>query len=49
MIEAVDIAPPAHMVISAVLAWRRSTSCSAVVISRTPVAPTGDRGRSPRR
>ena len=29
------------MVISAVLASRRSSSCSAVVISRAPVLPTG--------
>jgi hypothetical protein len=29
MIVAVDMAPPAHMVISAVLASRRSSSCSA--------------------
>ena len=41
MMVAVDMAPPAHIVISAVLASRRSSSCSAVVISRAPVAPTG--------
>ena len=41
MIEAVAIAPPAHMVIRAVLASRRSSSCRAVVISRAPVLPTG--------
>jgi hypothetical protein len=41
MIVAVDMAPPAHMVISAVAASRRSSSCRAVVSSRAPVAPTG--------
>ena len=41
MMVAVAMAPPAHMVIRAVLASRRSSSCSAVVISRAPVAPTG--------
>ena len=35
----VAIAPPAHMEISAVAASRRSSSCSAVVISRVPVRP----------
>jgi hypothetical protein len=40
MIVAVDMAPPAHMVISAVAASRRSSSCRAVVSSRAPVAPT---------
>ena len=34
-------APPAHIAISAVEASRRSSSCSAVVRSRAPVAPTG--------
>jgi hypothetical protein len=38
MMVAVAMAPPAHMVIRAVLASRRSSSCSAVVISRAPVA-----------
>jgi cholest-4-en-3-one 26-monooxygenase len=41
MMVAVDMAPPAHMVISAVLASRRSSSCKAVVSSRAPVLPTG--------
>jgi hypothetical protein len=41
MMVAVAMAPPAHMVISAVLASRRSSSCSAVVSSRAPVLPTG--------
>ena len=41
MIVPVDSAPPAHMVISAVLWSVRSNSCSAVVISRLPVLPTG--------
>src|SRR5690606_31488761 len=41
MIVAVARAPPAHMVISAVDWSDRSSSCSAVVISRAPVAPTG--------
>ena len=41
MIVPVDSAPPAHMVISAVLWSVRSSSCSAVVISRLPVLPTG--------
>ena len=41
MMVAVAIAPPAHMVISAVPAPRRSSSCSAVVSSRAPVLPTG--------
>ena len=41
MMVAVAIAPPAHMVISAVAAPRRSSSCSAVVSSRAPVLPTG--------
>ena len=41
MMVAVAIAPPAHMVISAVVASRRSSSCSAVVSSRAPVLPTG--------
>ena len=41
MIVAVAIAPPAHIEISAVLASVRSSSCSAVVISREPVLPTG--------
>ena len=40
MMVAVDIAPPAHMVISAVDAPRRSSSCRAVVIKRAPVLPT---------
>src|SRR6202034_4885224 len=40
-IVAVAIAPPAHMVISAVDASRRSISCTAVVIRRAPVLPTG--------
>jgi len=34
MIVPVDSAPPAHIVISAVDASRRSSSCSAVVINR---------------
>src|SRR5215469_319300 len=41
MMVAVDMAPPAHMVIRAVAASRRSSSCRAVVISRAPVLPTG--------
>ena len=41
MMVAVDIAPPAHMVTSAVDASRRSSSCRAVVSSRDPVLPTG--------
>ena len=41
MMVPVDSAPPAHMVISAVLLSVRSSSCSAVVISRLPVQPTG--------
>ena len=41
VIVAVAIAPPAHIEISAVLPSRRSSSCSAVVISRDPVLPTG--------
>ncbi len=38
---AVARAPPAHIVTSAVDPSARSSSCSAVVISRLPVAPTG--------
>src|SRR6266568_1198101 len=41
MMVAVAMAPPAHIEISAVLASRRSSSCSAVVSSRDPVLPTG--------
>ncbi len=41
MMVPVDNAPPAHIVISAVLLSVRSSSCSAVVMSRLPVLPTG--------
>lgn len=41
MMVAVDNAPPAHLVISAVDSPVRSSSCSALVISRLPVLPTG--------
>ena len=41
MMVAVDNAPPAHIVISAVDLSERSSSCSAVVIRREPVEPTG--------
>ena len=41
MIVPVDSAPPAHIVIRAVLWSVRSSSCSAVVIKRLPVLPTG--------
>lgn len=41
MMVPVDSAPPAHMVISAVDLSVRSSSCSAVVINRLPVLPTG--------
>ena len=41
MMVPVASAPPAHMVISAVLPSRRSSSCRAVVIRREPVLPTG--------
>ena len=34
-------APPAHIETSAVVASRRSSSCSAVVSNRVPVDPTG--------
>ena len=37
----VAIAPPQHMVTSAVVPSVRSSSCSAVVSSRAPVEPTG--------
>src|SRR6185312_9462115 len=41
MMVPVDSAPPAHMVIRAVLLSVRSNSCRAVVISLLPVEPTG--------
>lgn len=41
MMVPVDRAPPAHIVINAVVWSVRSSSCSAVVISRLPVDPTG--------
>lgn len=41
MIVPVAMAPPAHIVINAVVASRRSSSCNAVVINRVPVLPTG--------
>jgi hypothetical protein len=41
MIVPVASAPPAHIEISAVEPPVRSSSCSAVVMSRLPVDPTG--------
>ena len=41
MIVPLAIAPPAHIVTSALDASRRSSSCRAVVSSRVPVEPTG--------
>ena len=41
MMVAVANAPPLHVVINVVEASRRSSSCSAVMISWAPVLPTG--------
>jgi hypothetical protein len=41
MIVPVPTAAPQHIVMSAVVLFVRSSSCSAVTMSREPVAPTG--------